>query len=30
MKDIIKILEPHKNKVVFIKKKAEMYRILAD
>lgn len=30
MKDIIKILESHKNKVVFIKKKAEMYRILAD
>lgn len=30
MKDIIRILEPHKDKVVFIKKKSEIDRILAD
>ncbi len=30
MKEIIKILEPHKEKVVYIKKKEEIYRIITD
>ena len=30
MKEIFRILEPHKEKVIFIKKKEEIYRILND
>ena len=30
MKEIIRILEPHKEKVVYIKKKEEIYRIITD
>ena len=30
MEEIIRILEPHKEKVVYIKKKEEIYRIITD
>ncbi|MBE6780400.1 MAG: DNA topology modulation protein FlaR [Ruminococcaceae bacterium] len=30
MKEIIRILEPHKEKVVYIKKKEEIYKIITD
>lgn len=30
MKEILKILEPHKEKVIYIKKKAEINRIITD
>ena len=30
MKEIVRILEPYKEKVVYIKKKKEIYRIITD
>ncbi len=30
MKEIIKILEPHKEKVIYMKKKEEVYKIITD